>query len=140
MNKKSTKKDKKADKKVVHRIKSTSAKKVTPKKKADKAKTKAVKAETTTNKSVKLKKATKKTKPTKKKGFLRIFFGPLISLIKYIKGSWQELKKVRWPSRKETWQKVLSIIVYGLFFIVLVLVLDNLFNYLFKLILQTQGN
>ncbi len=118
----------------IHKIKAEPTKKA---KKSSKTKTK-VTTKVTTKKvepKKKVAKTTKETKkePTQKKTKKRI--NPIIRFIRYIKASWLELKKVRWPSRKETWQKVLSIIIYGLIFIVLVLVLDNLFDWLFKIIL-----
>ncbi len=125
------------------------SKKSAPKKSAKtkvrrvKAKTKVVaktKKTTTKVKQVTAKKAVaKKSKSTKKAvkktSFLAKLLSPIISFNRYLKNSWRELKKVRWPSRKETWQKVLSIIIYGLFFIFLVILLDNLYDWLFKLML-----
>lgn len=54
---------------------------------------------------------------------------------RYFKGSWQELRQVRWPNRKATWSLTLAVLVYGAFFGVLVLLLDAGFKYLFELVL-----
>ncbi len=86
-------------------------------------------------KKVKIKEKNTKQDNNKKSNNILKFFNPIIRFNRYLVASWRELKNVRWPSRKETWQKVLSIIIYGLFFIVLVLFLDNIFDYLFKLML-----
>lgn len=53
----------------------------------------------------------------------------------YFKGAWQELKLVRWPTRKATWGLTLAVILFSLFFVVVVLLLDGGFNYLFELII-----
>ncbi len=114
----------------VHRVKAKT--KVVSKKQP--AKTKATKVSTKKSDQKVAKKSQTKTKKSNK-NLLKIILSPIIKFNRYLKGSWIEIKKVRWPSRKETWQKVLSIIIYGLFFILLVVALDNLFDYLFKLML-----
>lgn len=74
---------------------------------------------------------TKKTKSSKTKKLL----SPIIALNRYLANSWRELKKVHWPSRKATWSMTLAVVFYAIFFLVLVLALDNLFSWLFKLML-----
>lgn len=53
----------------------------------------------------------------------------------YFKGSWYELKQVRWPTRKATWELTLAVILYSAFFAVIIILLDTLFKYLFELII-----
>lgn len=53
----------------------------------------------------------------------------------YFKGAWQELKQVRWPTRKATWGLTLAVIIFSLFFVAVILLLDGGFNYLFELII-----
>lgn len=96
---------------------------------------KAVKAEQATN-ITKVKTKTK-VKSTKRSGsVLAKIFKPIIVFNRYLKNSWLELKKVHWPSRKSTWAMVFAVVGYSLFFLVLVLALDNFFSYIFKLMLK----
>lgn len=60
---------------------------------------------------------------------------PLKALWNYFKGAWVELRQVRWPNRRATWSLTGAVIVFSLFFVVLILLLDILFKYLFELIL-----
>lgn len=53
----------------------------------------------------------------------------------YFKGAWLELKQVRWPTRRATWSMTLAVLLYSAFFVVLVLLLDAGFKYVFQLIL-----
>ncbi len=53
----------------------------------------------------------------------------------YFKGAWQELKQVRWPNRKATWSLTLAVLLFTAFFVVLILLLDLLFGYIFELII-----
>ena len=53
----------------------------------------------------------------------------------YFKGAWLELKQVRWPTRKATWGLTLAVILFSAFFVVLILLLDALFQYIFKIII-----
>ena len=77
----------------------------------------------------KAKKAEKVKKPMSMP--VRIITAPF----RYIKNSWIEIRQVRWPNRKATWGLVLAIFVYSAFFIVLVMLLDALFNFIFSKIL-----
>lgn len=65
----------------------------------------------------------------------RMIAKPFIALGRYIKGSWQEIRQVSWPNRKATWKLVFAIFVYSAFFIVLVMLLDALFNFIFSKII-----
>lgn len=53
----------------------------------------------------------------------------------YFAGAWYELKEVRWPNRRATWGLTVAVLAFTAFFIVLILLLDALFKYLFQLIL-----
>lgn len=53
----------------------------------------------------------------------------------YFKGAWFELRQVRWPSRKSTWGLTLAVILFSLFFVVIIVLLDLLFKSLFELII-----
>jgi preprotein translocase SecE subunit len=53
----------------------------------------------------------------------------------YFAGSWHELRQVRWTNRRATWSLTAAVIMFSLFFAVLILGLDTLFNYLFKEVL-----
>lgn len=50
----------------------------------------------------------------------------------YIKGSYQELRLVRWPSRRATWGFTLAVILFTLAMSGLILGLDYGFDQLFK--------
>lgn len=88
-------------------------------------------------------KTTAKTKPsattpkaTKAKGgALGRLATPFIALGRYFKGAWYELKQVRWPTRRATWSLSGALLVFTAFFVVLILLLDALFKYLFELML-----
>lgn len=60
---------------------------------------------------------------------------PFIALGTYFKGAWYELRQVRWPNRKQTWGLTAAVVVFSLFFIIMIVLLDALFKYLFELIL-----
>lgn len=94
-------------------------------------------AKTTATKVTKTTSQTKVKTKTKKSGsILAKVFKPIILFNRYLKNSWLELKKVHWPSRKSTWAMVFAVVGYSLFFLVLVLALDNFFSYIFKLMLK----
>jgi preprotein translocase subunit SecE len=54
----------------------------------------------------------------------------------YVKGAWQELKQVRWPTRRATWELTVAVLLFSLFFIVLISLLDVGFKALFELIIR----
>jgi preprotein translocase SecE subunit len=60
---------------------------------------------------------------------------PLALIGGYFAGAWYELKQVRWPNRKATWGLTAAVLGFTAFFVILVLVLDALFKYLFEIIL-----
>ena len=53
----------------------------------------------------------------------------------YFKGAWTELKQVRWPTRKATWSLTLAVLLFSAFFVVLILLLDALFQFVFQTII-----
>lgn len=61
---------------------------------------------------------------------------PFKAFSRYVKGAWYELRQVRWPNRTATWSMTLAIILFTAFFVVLVILLDTGFNWLFEQILK----
>ena len=76
---------------------------------------------------------TKTAKSNAKRPF--ILFRPFIALGRYLADSWKELRQVRWPNRSTTWKMVAMVIVYTLIFVVLLVVLDVLYEFVFSKIL-----
>lgn len=64
-----------------------------------------------------------------------ILIRPFVYLGRYLRGAWFEIRQVRWPNRKATWKMVLAVLAYTAFFMVLILLLDIFFSWLFNLIL-----
>ena len=85
----------------------------------------------------KAEKEAKKLEKTEKKEDKKVFilFRPFCALGRYIRDSWRELRQVRWPNRKATWKMVIAVLVYTALFVVILTLLDMLFQYLFNLIL-----
>ena len=63
------------------------------------------------------------------------FLAPFVALGGYFKGAWYELQQVTWPSRKATWSLTLALLGFTLFFVIVILLLDAGFQYLFELTL-----
>lgn len=61
---------------------------------------------------------------------------PFAAIGGYFKGAWAELRQVRWPDRRATWSMTGALIVFTLCFVVVILLLDALFQYLFSLIIK----
>lgn len=72
----------------------------------------------------------KESKP--KKGIFKI----IANIGGYFKGAWSELRQVRWPDRKSAWALTFAVIAFTGFFVGLIILLDYLFNLLFKVILK----
>lgn len=53
----------------------------------------------------------------------------------YFRGSWQELKLVRWPDRAATWKMTGALIIFTVVFAAIILLLDFIFQTLFKLLI-----
>ena len=60
---------------------------------------------------------------------------PFSALGGYFKGAWYELTQVHWPNRRATWEMTGALVGFTAFFVVVILLLDALFKYLFELIL-----
>jgi preprotein translocase SecE subunit len=69
--------------------------------------------------------------------FLAKVFGPFG---RYVKGSWQELRVTKWPNRRATWGLTVAVILFSIFFAVLILSVDNLFEWLLELTLKIGEN
>ena len=76
------------------------------------------------------KKTTKPASPTKRRQ--RRGFNPLVAFVGYLKGSWHEIRQVRWPDRRATWGMTLAVIGFTAFFSLVILLLDTAFQWLFK--------
>jgi len=63
------------------------------------------------------------------------FLRPFTATGEYFGGAWYELRQVRWPNRRATWSLTAAVLGFTAFFVVLILLLDALFKYLFQLIL-----
>ena len=92
----------------------------------------------TTTENAKVTKTAKNSKATTmargtKKPFILI--RPFVYFGRYLKESWQEIRQVRWPSRKTTWKLFLAILVYTLIFAVVIMLLDILFSWLFNTVI-----
>jgi len=61
---------------------------------------------------------------------------PIFAIGRYLKGSWTELRQVRWPNRRTTWGMTAAVIFFTGFFVALIVSLDWVFNSLFKLIIK----
>ena len=66
---------------------------------------------------------------------IRVNAGPFARIGRYFKGSWFELQQVRWPDRRATWGMTGALLAFTAFFVVVILLLDAAFSYLFKLII-----
>lgn len=92
------------------------------------------------NDKVKKVQEAKIVKPAKeKKGIAKFFSGIgkfFAKIGRYFKGSWQELKLVRWPDRKATWKLTGAVIIFTVFFLILIILLDAGFKSLFNLIIK----
>lgn len=61
---------------------------------------------------------------------------PFESLGGYFKGAWNELREVRWPTRRATWGLTLAVILFSLLLAAVILLLDALFNFVFDQIIR----
>jgi preprotein translocase SecE subunit len=71
----------------------------------------------------------------KPKKSVLVMFKPFVLLGRYFKGSWYELRQVRWPDRKATWSLTVAVLLFTAFFIVLIVSLDAFYKFLFQQIL-----
>ena len=104
--------------------------------KADNTKVTRIKATSSAPKKG-MKKSIKTVKATKiRKAPTNPFLKALFAATEYFKGAWAELRQVRWPTRQATWGLTFAVIVFSAFFVVIIVLLDLLFKYLFELILS----
>lgn len=61
---------------------------------------------------------------------------PLAAFFGYFKGAWYELRQVRWPNRRATWSLTGAVLAFTAFFILMVMLLDAVFKFIFELILR----
>lgn len=81
------------------------------------------------------KKAVSKKSPVKKVKKVRTprkWTKPFRAIGGYFGGAWSELRQVRWPDRKTTWGMTIAVLLFSVFFSLVILGLDTLFNYIFK--------
>lgn len=95
---------------------------------APKAKTTKATTSSSTKKVVKKADETPKKTTEKRQGIIA-------SIVEYFKGSWAELRQVRWPNRRTTWGLTIAVLIFTVFFVLLITVLDYAFQLLFKQIL-----
>lgn len=94
------------------------------------------KSEKTAKKEAKkTEKAEKKAEKQKENKKVFVLFRPFCAIGRYFRDSWKEIRQVRWPNRKATWKMVLAVVIYSAFFLVLIKLLDILFDWLFNIIL-----
>ncbi len=63
-------------------------------------------------------------------------YGILSKLGGYFKGAWEELRQVRWPTRRATWGLTGAVLLFTAFFVAFITALDAGFKLLFEQILQ----
>jgi preprotein translocase subunit SecE len=85
--------------------------------------------------AAKTSKAVKSPKVAKEKKASKGRFKAFRSIGGYFKGAWFELRQVRWPNRRATWSLTAAVLIFTAFFVVLVVLLDIMFKYLFEVIL-----
>jgi preprotein translocase SecE subunit len=83
-------------------------------------------------KTTALKKVSKKVRKEPTNPFVKTLF----AIGGYFKGAWTELRLVRWPTRRATWGLTFAVILFSTFFVVIIVLLDILFKFLFELILK----
>jgi preprotein translocase subunit SecE len=97
------------------------------------AATKVTRISASDTKAVSAKKQTpEKTVKAKKTSSRR---NPLRATADYFGGAWYELRQVHWPTRRATWSLTGALLGFTAFFVVIILLLDALFKYLFQLVL-----
>lgn len=111
--------------------KATSPKKAAAKTTAAKT-TAAATAVKSTKKPVKKNVVAKTVKKERKTRTPRTWTKPFRAIGGYFSGAWTELRQVRWPDRKTTWGMTIAVLLFSIFFSLVILGLDTLFNYIFK--------
>ena len=60
---------------------------------------------------------------------------PIVAIGQYFAGAWKELRQVRWPNRRTTWALTFAVLAFTAFFIVIIILLDYGFQWLFQRVL-----
>lgn len=84
------------------------------------------------------KKATKPAKSAKSKAVVSESAGKknvFARIIGYFTGAWYELRQVRWPNRRATWALTIAVIIFSVFFVLLIILLDTFFKWIFEIII-----
>ncbi len=102
---------------------------------ADTTKVTRIKATDSAKAPTKAKSVRTAKKPRQEKEPKNWFTKMLSGIGGYFKGAWTELKQVRWPTRKATWGLTIAVLLFSAFFVVIILLLDLLFNFLFEQII-----
>lgn len=84
------------------------------------------------------KNAKKSKKSSEEKPLKEVFIlaRPFVALGRYIRDSWREIRRVRWPNRKATWKMTGAVLAYCVAFMVFIVLLDSFFTWLFGLIIK----
>lgn len=84
------------------------------------------------------KNAKKAKKSSEEKPLKEVFIlaRPFVALGCYIRDSWREIRRVRWPNRKATWKMTGAVLAYCIAFMVFIVLLDSFFTWLFGLIIK----
>ncbi len=84
------------------------------------------------------KNAKKAKKSSEEKPLKEVFIlaRPFVALGRYIRDSWREIRRVRWPNRKATWKMTGAVLAYCVAFMVFIVLLDSFFTWLFGLIIK----
>ncbi len=84
------------------------------------------------------KNAKKAKKSSEEKPLKEVFIlaRPFVALGRYIRDSWREIRRVRWPNRKATWKMTGAVLAYCIAFMVFIVLLDSFFTWLFGLIIK----
>lgn len=77
----------------------------------------------------------KKVRKNPLRRILAVLTWPFRAMGRYLAGSWRELRLVHWPTRGATWRMTGTLLAFTAFFAVIVLSIDLVFQYLFKLII-----
>ena len=71
------------------------------------------------------KKSKPKVQPGKHLGWKRF-------IPKYFRDSYQELKVVTWPSRRESWRLLIAVIIFSVILVIIVSLADYLFGWIIE--------
>ena len=63
-------------------------------------------------------------------------YGVLGKIGGYFKGAWLELRQVHWPTRQATWSLTGAVLLFSIFFVVFIALLDAGFKFAFEQILR----